>query len=160
MRFFADAMLGKLAKWLRILGYDTAYESGIGDDELIVRARAEGRFILTRDTGLASRLKRGEFLFINNNAPMDQLRQTVAELGLEAHGPGFLTRCVECNAELEGADRDAVRGLVPEYTWHTNRQFSRCPGCGRVYWPGTHPGRILKRLRAARTRRREGADTG
>ncbi len=160
MRFIADAMLGKLARWLRILGYDTAYASDIADDELIGRARAEGRFILTRDTGLVKRLKSDEFLFIKENATMDQLSQAVSELGLDTNGPGFLARCVECNTELVEADKDAVRGLVPEYAYHTNREFSRCPGCGRVYWPGTHPGRILRRLGAVRMGRRKGAAPG
>jgi uncharacterized protein len=149
MKFFADAMLGKLARWLRILGYDTAYQSDIEDGELVQRARAEGRLILTRDTRLIAKLSTGEFLFINDNATIEQLRQTVDTLGLCVGGAGFLTRCVVCNAALVRTDRDAVRGAVPEYTFHATKSFLGCPGCGRTYWEGTHTGRIKARLDAA-----------
>jgi len=149
MKFFADAMLGKLARWLRILGYDTSYERGIEDVELARIARAEGRLILTRDTRFAARLDEGEFLFIKDNNTIDQLRQTVDDLGLDVKGAGFLSRCVVCNTALVEADRDSVRGMVPEFTYHATKSFLRCAGCGRVYWHGTHTGRITARLKAA-----------
>ena len=151
MRFLADAMLGKLAKWLRISGYDTLYESGVEDDELVTRAAGEGRVILTRDTRLARRLAPGGYLFIRDNRTADQFRQVVSELGLEACGPGFFTRCTVCNGELRAADRESVRGVVPEYTYSVTMKFLRCPSCGRVYWEGTHKARILERLKAAGT---------
>lgn len=147
MRFLADAMLGKLAKWLRISGYDTLYESGVEDDELVMRAAAEGRVILTRDTRLVRRLAPGCYLFIRDNQTAAQFRQVVSELGLEVCGQGFFTRCTVCNGELRAVGRESVRGVVPEYTYSVNRKFLRCPSCGRVYWEGTHKARILERLK-------------
>ncbi|HEY3346611.1 MAG TPA: Mut7-C RNAse domain-containing protein, partial [Nitrospirota bacterium] len=81
-KFAVDAMLGKLARWLRILGYDTTYRQEIADDELVRNALDEGRIILTRDTLLVKRLPPGSFLFIVDDVPADQLRQAVHELGL------------------------------------------------------------------------------
>lgn len=149
MRFIADAMLGKLAKWLRILGYDTVYYGGGDDLGLIQAAAAEDRFILTRDTRLVKRLARDGHLFIRDNDPMAQLAQVVSELGLDASGAGFLTRCTVCNGTLDSVDKAEVRGLVPEYTYSDANVFLRCPSCGRLYWEGTHKARILARLKAA-----------
>jgi len=146
MKFIADSMLGKLAKWLRVLGYDTAYRRDIEDGELVRLARNDGRMILTRDTGLVGRLKADEYLFIRDNAPIDQLRQAVGELGLTVSGDCLLSRCTVCNEPLEGVDGDAVRGMVPEFTALTEKEFYRCASCGRVYWPGTHKARIIERL--------------
>src|SRR5512135_1355781 len=137
MKFAADAMLGKLAKWLRILGYDTTYDRAVEDEELVSNARASGRLILTRDTRLVRRLKPGEYLFIRDNAPIDQLRQAVDELGLELSGEGLLRLCTLCNARLVEAPKESVAGAVPEYTYERQKEFYRCPECGRVYWPGT-----------------------
>jgi uncharacterized protein with PIN domain len=146
MKFAADAMLGKLAKWLRILGYDTSYQRDIEDTELVMRAREEGRFILTRDTRLIKRLKGGEYLFIRDNAPFDQLVQAVSELGLDLAGDCMLSHCTLCNYPLEAVPRDKVQGLVPEYTLMREKEFYLCHSCGRAYWPGTHKERIIERL--------------
>lgn len=149
MRFIADAMLGKLAKWLRILGYDTVYYSGGDDEGIVLVAAAEDRLILTRDTRLVKRLARDRHLFIRDNDSMAQLAQVVSELGLDAPGEGFLTRCTVCNGALDSVDKAEVRGLVPEYTFSDANVFLRCPSCGRLYWEGTHKVRILARLDAA-----------
>jgi uncharacterized protein with PIN domain len=147
MKFAADAMLGKLAKWLRILGYDTTYERAVDDKDLVRDARAGGRLILTRDTGLIKRLEPDEYLFIRDNAPIDQLAQAVSELGLEIEGEGLLRLCTLCNARLEPSKKESVAGSVPEYTFERQKDFYRCPSCGRVYWPGTHAKRIACRLK-------------
>jgi uncharacterized protein with PIN domain len=146
MKFAADAMLGKLAKWLRILGYDTSYKSDIEDESLLEAAAREGRFLLTRDTRLISRLRPGEYLFIRDNAPLDQLRQVFKELGLKADEGLIFSRCTLCNAPLADMDREDARVLVPEYVFMNAESFKNCPSCGRVYWPGTHIKRIRDRL--------------
>jgi len=146
MKFAADAMLGKLALWLRALGHDTTYEKDIEDDVLIRRSKDEGRLLLTRDTRMVRRLTPGEYLFIRDNAPIDQLRQAVSELGLSVDSDEALTRCLRCNTALTVVDKESVKGLVPDYTFERTSKFHRCPGCGRVYWPGTHEARMRERL--------------
>jgi uncharacterized protein with PIN domain len=145
-RFIADAMLGRLAKWLRALGYDVAYERKIEDAALLARARAEGRRLLTRDAYLVRRrdLPPGTVL-VRSDHLREQLAQVVAELGLSVDRYRF-TRCIDCNTPLTAVARDAVRDIVPQYVFETQARFGRCPGCGRVYWPGTHWARMRERL--------------
>ncbi len=147
LRFAADEMLGRLAKWLRIAGYDTAYWKDIDDARLVELARAEGRLILTRDTSLVGRLAPGTFLFLKDEVPFKQFIQAVNELGLDIYAERIFTVCTICNAPLEEADRESVEALVPEYTFAASESFRRCGSCGRVYWHGTHRERVLKRLK-------------
>ena len=148
MKFAADAMLGRLAKWLRVIGYDTFFKADIDDAGLVEIAEAEGRIILTRDTVLAGRLPATGRLLIRDSAPFSQLRQVVAELGLALTEEALLTRCTVCNGALEDASKESVRGLVPEYVFGTNESFTRCLSCGRVYWTGTHRARIIAKLQS------------
>jgi len=134
MRLVADAMLGRLAKWLRVLGYDTLYWRG--DDAGLVRlAVAERRLLLTRDTRLPPHLPPDQTLFIESDRHDKQLRQVIDRLGWPTH-TGH--RCLRCNLLLEAADKTELRGRVPEFVWHRYDQFVRCPGCLRIYWEGTH----------------------
>lgn len=144
-KFFADAMLGKLARWLRTLGYDAEYHRGIDDRELALRAQDFGRVILTRDTALVKRKGvAGRCLFIASNDIAGQLREVAALFPLNASRA--LTRCLRCNASLEEIQRGTVRGKVPAYVYETQREFSTCPSCGRVYWGGTHRANMIKTL--------------
>jgi uncharacterized protein with PIN domain len=128
-------MLGKLAKWLRLLGYDTAYDNAADDHELARRARAEGRVLLTRDRELAAR--RGlRALLIQSEVLEVQVREVQDALG-PPPDPA-LSRCAVCNTVLEPVSSDDVADRVPPYVLRTQSDFRRCPGCGRVYWPGTH----------------------
>jgi uncharacterized protein with PIN domain len=144
-RFVADAMLGKLARWLRILGYDTAYDSQADDNELVRQARAEGRILLTRDVELSRR--RGlHCLFIDDEDVDAQLAQVVRELALST--TEAFSRCVVCNGTLEPADKETILDQVPPYIYRTQERFARCAGCGRVYWPATHWQGMRERLAA------------
>ena len=135
LRLLADGMLGTLAKWLRLLGYDTAYDNAAADPELARRARAEGRVLLTRDRELAAR--RGlHTLLIRSQVLAEQVREVRDGLGPPSHPP--LSRCAVCNALLEPVSPAAISDRVPPYVLQTQTQFRRCPGCGRIYWPGTH----------------------
>ena len=146
-RFIADAMLGKLSKWLRILGVDVAYETKIEDEDLIEQARAESRIVLTRDTQLIKR--KGSppvrFILIRDDCLPDQLRQIVDELDLSTERPLF-TRCIECNLPLENASRDKAAQRVPAYVFKSQTRFSQCPECHRIYWAGTHLDHVQDRL--------------
>jgi len=135
LRLLADGMLGRLAKWLRLLGYDTAYDNTASDHELARRARAERRILLTRDRELAER--RGlRTLLIHSEALEEQVRQVQEALGPPPGPP--LSRCAVCNAVLEPVSAEAIAGRVPPYVLRTQSAFRRCPGCGRIYWPGSH----------------------
>jgi uncharacterized protein with PIN domain len=143
LKFLADGMLGKLAKWLRLLGYDTAYDNVADDHELARRTRAEGRVLLTRDRELAGR--RGlHTLLVESEVLEEQVRQVRDALG-PPPAPA-LSRCAVCNTTLEQVSPEDVANRVPPYVVRTQADFRRCPGCGRVYWPGTHVDGMRERM--------------
>jgi uncharacterized protein with PIN domain len=129
-------MLGRLAKWLRLLGYDTVYSPSLDDADLARLSLAEDRLLLTRDTQLAQR-RRLRSLLIKSDHLAEQLAQVRQELCL-APSSGVLSRCLRCNTSLDSIDRADARETVPPHVWRTHECFSRCPSCGRIYWPGTH----------------------
>jgi uncharacterized protein with PIN domain len=135
-RLLVDAMLGRLARWLRLLGYDAAYWRAGSDDELIEAARAEGRLIVTKDHRLAGR--RGIKAILIESQRLDEQIAEVRALLADDPLPAPFSRCPECNGLLAELPREEARDLVPAYVWHTQHQFRRCPKCGRVYWRGTH----------------------
>jgi uncharacterized protein len=146
-RFVVDAMLGRLARWLRVLGYDTLYFSNADDAALVRRALAEDRILLTRDVELARR--RGvRMILISDDRVENQLREIVKILQLSADGA--FSRCVNCNAPLIEFERAQARDLVPPYVFATQTRFRRCGGCGKVYWRGTHWAHMLATLETAR----------
>lgn len=151
-RFMADAMLGRLARWLRILGYDTAYEKVIADDVLIDRVLRENRWLLTRDGYLAQRkVCRGRHTLIASDDLEGQLRQLHRELNIELgvnHQRGY--RCADCNIVLTAISHDDAIPLVPPFVAQQYREFLQCPRCHRVFWPGTHWQDLQSRLAAAR----------
>ena len=127
-------MLGTLAKWLRILGFDTCFDPDLDDHQLVRLARAEGRVLLTRDRELARR--RGvQTLLVTSQELDEQIRQVLADLELGPTGPA---RCSICNEPLLALDREAARARVPAYVAETHDSFTTCPLCQRVYWRGSH----------------------
>jgi uncharacterized protein with PIN domain len=144
--FAADVMLGRLARWLRIIGHDVAYGSHLHGTGLVAVARGEGRFILTRDTQLVRDPNLPPHLFLRSDRFRDQLREVAAAVPL-ARDASF-TRCVECNAALGEVARDAVEGRVPPYVFATQARFWACPACRRVYWPATHHAHMRAELAA------------
>ena len=144
-RFMADAMLGRLARWLRLLGFDTAYEADIDDGDLVRRAVEQQRIILTRDRRLPEEWRVDGVLVIRTEAPPDQLREIEAAVGLAGDARPF-TRCSRCNARLHDATPDEVAAAVPPRVLHHHDRFLRCPACRRVYWSGSHVDRIRRTL--------------
>jgi len=141
MKFIADAMLGKLARRLRLLGIDVRYDSRTHDNEVLRLALVEQRTILTRDRGLAARPLAVQCLLIESDRVDEQIVQLQAAFpGLRPPSP--LTRCSVCNSGLEPVGRDAARDLVPDHVFRSANAFLRCPGCGRVYWRGSHVKRM------------------
>lgn len=141
-RVLVDAMLGRLARWLRLMGYDAAYWRDGSDEALIAAAKAADRLIVTRDHALARR-HGVRAVLISSEALDEQLAETQAALGGD---PRPFTRCSECNGALVDLPHAAARDLVPPYVWQTQTQFSRCATCGRVYWRGTHWPALQRRL--------------
>ncbi|MFQ6117655.1 MAG: Mut7-C RNAse domain-containing protein [Candidatus Bipolaricaulia bacterium] len=131
MKFLVDAMLGKLAKWLRILGYDTLYFRDLEDEQLIGLAEVEGRVLLTGDEEL---WRHG--ILISSDDWREQLRELAEAVELDTSR--VFTRCIECNVPLDRVGRAEIEGEVPPYVFATQEEFGRCPGCGRIYWKGTH----------------------
>ncbi len=138
MRFLADCMLGRLARWLRILGFDTAFHRKTNDIGPFAAARFDGRFLLTRNTALAGPDGRGtNCLVIGSEDWRLQVVQVLDDLGLwDDIRPN--SRCVVCNAELKRLERERAVNLVTPYVLEHGSAFSLCPDCGRVYWKGTH----------------------
>jgi hypothetical protein len=150
-------MLGRLARWLRALGHDAAYDRAADDPALLRRAARERRVLVTRDTRLAATPRGARAILLHENDTAGQLRELAGALGIARH-PGVLTRCVVCNTRLRRASADQVEERVPEHVRATQGQFRACPGCGRVYWPGTHRRGLLAALESAlpgATRRKE-----
>lgn len=147
VRFVADSMLGRLAKWLRILGYDTLYFRDAQDGQLVALARREGRILLTRDTRLLLRRRRCPILFVHDDRVWDQLKQVAGELGLNV-GPRLGSRCLRCNRALAPLAKAGAAGRVPEYVFHRHDVFFHCEECGRIFWGGTHLTHMEETVRA------------
>jgi len=135
MRLLADCMLGRLARWLRILGYDTAYENEATDAEIARRARSQGRVVLTADRELSRRCGL-DALLIRSQALGDQVLEVQRALGPPPEPA--LSRCPVCNTVLEEISVERADSRVPDHVVETREVFRECHGCGRVYWRGSH----------------------
>lgn len=146
LKFFADRMLGRLAKKLRILGFDTLYFSDIPEEEILKLCKDESRILLTRDKILADRaMKEGiEFFFLKSDKWYSQLKAVKDKFNLSFEKSLLFERCIECNNPLEYVEKEKVKNRVPEYVYLTNEQFLECPNCSKIYWRGTHVENILK----------------
>jgi uncharacterized protein with PIN domain len=137
MKFVVDCMLGKLAKWLKILGFDALFFSRIEDDELLAIARRDGRILLTKDTGMIQKAKHAETLFLESEEWQDQVRQVLEHFELwEKVNPH--TRCIDCNVKLKNLPKKNAKNLVSSFVFEHADAFALCPNCGRVFWRGTH----------------------
>jgi uncharacterized protein with PIN domain len=139
MKFIADVMLGRLAKRMRLRGFDVLYDRTLDDNDLIRRSLEERRVILTRDAALARRPLAANNIFISSDDVREQMRQVLAAFPARTSP---LTRCSVCNEPLAAISREDARDLVPAYVHRTHDAFLRCPVCGRVYWTGTHVRRM------------------
>lgn len=146
-RLLADVMLGSLARWLRILGFDTVYDNRIRDGEIARRCAAEDRLALTRDRRLVERrLLRERSLLVQSDRLADQLRETLAFLSRSAQPERILSRCLICNSPIQTLSKEDVRNRVPPFVYRTQQHFKYCPSCRRIYWGGTHRRKIMKKL--------------
>lgn len=145
LRFVADAMLGRLARWMRFLGFDTLYYRDISDSRLIRIAREQNRLILTRDTRLVKIKAVKDYLLIKANDSYNQLVEVIDTLKLKEFNP--LSRCVECNGLLKKiSDKREIKDFVPEFVFLNFNVFLKCSDCGKIYWEGTHPKKFREKV--------------
>ena len=149
LKFIVDHNVGKLAKWLRMMGYDSLFFNGSDDTYMVAQAMAEGRVILTRDTEIMKRWvitsERLKAVLINSEEPKQQMQQLIGTLELKRQFKP-LTLCLECNQPLVERSREEVKDRVPPYVYKTQSQYVECPACHRIYWRGTHWEAMLKKL--------------
>ena len=143
--FAADRMLGRLARLLRLLGYDTLYSPQITSAKLLEIARSGGRLILTRGDAQKRFPDVTEILSLRSEYPPQQLREVVERFQLDTHA-GLWTRCTLCNAPIEKAHKPAIESQVDPKVFPLYEEFYRCTGCGHIYWRGSHVERIMKSL--------------
>ena len=134
VRFLVDSSAGRLAKYLRALGFDTELSTKPVDGRLLAEAERQGRIVLTRKRSFGFPVPT-LCRVLGSEEPFRQLKQVAAEF--TPARPRF-SRCIICNSPLELADRKSVRGKVPAYVFESHKEFSRCPTCGRFFWKGTH----------------------
>jgi hypothetical protein len=164
MKFVVDGMLGKLAKWLRILGFDVVYLSQAEDIELLRRARREKRVLLTRDHPLFESAKNTRALLITSEAWPEQLAQVLDTFRLRPAIRPY-SRCLACNVVLQSLPKRKARNLVAPFIYEHASSFAVCPSCGRIFWPGTHykdmDSRVESIVRKKRpSRKKPGANAG
>ncbi len=147
MKFLADRTLGKLAKGLRMLGYDTIYYRGEDMHRLFHLAREEGRVILTRNTKLVPKRPEDKIIFVEEDKPFLQLKALIRNKLISGGDENLFSRCLLCNAILEKAAPREVEESVPDYIFHQQQEFFRCPECHRIYWPGSHQENMNKRVK-------------
>lgn len=145
VRFLADSMLGSLARWLRILGFDVDYEADADDAELVRAAMLERRVLLTKDRRLPREWTVSHVYVVVADEEETQLREVVEAFELGDHFEPF-SRCSRCNALLQQLAAAEARREVPAYVAKTVDRFGRCPDCDRIYWKGTHTDDMRERL--------------
>ena len=140
-RFVLDVHLRTLARRLRMLGFDALWPGDVPDERLAGISITERRILLTRDRGLLKRRAVRRGYCPRSSDPHQQVRDVVRRFDLGRLARPF-SRCIACNAELVSARREEIEGAVPDGVTRRHRRFSRCPACGRTYWPGSHHERM------------------
>ena len=146
MKFIADIMVGKLARYMRMAGYDVMYINNASDDQIIKIARETDRIILTRDSLMLARreFKKGiiKYLYIKEDKLENQLDQI--KLDIKVSLKPNLVRCIECNRKLVKVKKEDIKNKVPPYVYRTQQNFLYCKNCDKYYWRGTHYQNIKK----------------
>jgi uncharacterized protein with PIN domain len=151
MKFITDGMLGKLTRWLRMLGCDVEYSQSLDDRQLIETAKAEGRVLLTRDQELYQQaVKHGiEAFLVEGKIEAENLADLSKQFNLKLEIDVTVSRCPKCNTKIRPVSKEMVVGRVPKGTLARYEDFWECPNCGQIYWQGAHWKRISRTLKEA-----------
>ncbi len=148
-KFIVDTNVGRLARWLRMMGYDALFINEIDDRGLVSIGIRERRVVLTKDTQIMMRrvVTSGKLkaILIEGDEVKAQLRQVVKAMNLDPESRQF-TLCLECNQPLIPRKKEEVKDLVPPYVFQTQSKYVQCPSCHRIYWRGTHWQRMKSEL--------------
>ena len=145
LKFTADSTLGKLAKWLRILGFDTTFDTEDSGEIFSVHTVKE-RIVVTRTGKIRKRFSDHKLVFIISNDPWIQLKQVITEIGIRRSDLRPFHRCIRCNIAIVDVEPGDVYGKIPDYVYGSYSQFKKCPQCNRIFWPGSHTSRTLERI--------------
>ena len=154
LRFIADGMLGKLARWLRMLGHDVHYYRDSEDKKLLEMAQSEKRVLLTRDLELYQRAKTqgAEAVFVEAGDGAGKLADLANRFGFRLEIDLSVSRCPKCNEMIRAVSKEVVLHQIPELTATYYDEFWKCLGCGQVYWRGAHWTKIEKTLEEANSK--------
>jgi uncharacterized protein with PIN domain len=144
--FAAEKTLGRLTKWLRMLGFDTRYEVDLADKKFIDTLEND-RILLTRTQRIRNQFASRRMIFVESDHLEQQLKQIFRELGLKADQTKPFSRCLQCNVLIVSVARSRLQGHIPDYIFEIHDHFNQCPQCKRVFWPGSHTRRSLVKIR-------------
>ncbi len=152
MKFIVDGMLGKLARWLRMLGHNVKYSNKLDDAQLIAIAKKEKRILLTRDLELYQQAaaKGVQAFYVDGKTEAEKLAQLAKKFGISLEINMATSRCPKCNAQVKPTSKENIKDKVEETTFAYYHEFWQCPKCGQIYWQGAHWKRIRNTLETAK----------
>jgi uncharacterized protein with PIN domain len=152
LKFIVDGMLGKLTRWLRMLGHNVKYSNKLDDAQLIAIAKKEKRVLLTRDLELYQQAtaKGVQAFYVDGKTEAERLAQIAKKFGISLEIDMAVSRCPKCNAQVKPTSKENVKGKVEETTFAYYNEFWECPKCGQIYWQGAHWTRIRRTLEEAK----------
>lgn len=150
-KFILDVHLGKLARLMRMCGFDTIYENDLEDEDIVRRSVKESRTILTRDIGILKRNRVEHGYWIRNTDPEKQILEVMNRFHLSRHLKEF-SRCISCNYNLEAVEKDNYKEQIPEKAFKYYDKFYKCTGCSKIYWKGSHYDGMIKLIKKIKTK--------
>ena len=149
MKFVCDDNLGRLARWLRTVGFDTVFNAESTDNQVLTAALSDRRIIITRDHKLAKKTLARDLILLSTTDSLEQLREVLQKCAITLELGRFFSLCPLCNVTVEYINKEDFSTSIPPYVFRTKNRFTRCPRCARIFWSGTHVERMKERLAAA-----------